>query len=264
MGFRYIVRGGNMKYDFQENGGSGKTLDADAQSLTISSQAENGVVEVPLGTFLFDAQYAKDGNHLVLTDLYDREVTVEHFFSHDTLPKLVNEWGAGVEGTFAAKLAGPGQVAQSTNSSTDLGKPIGSVESLEGTATVQHANGVSEPLVKGSKIYADDIIETGGDAAVGVLLADDSVFSVGANSRMVVDNFVYDAASGDGNLGISFLKGAFSFVSGKIAQNDYSDVDIKVPFGSIGIRGTEFVVDIGRGRTDHGFGDRRQCRHHCR
>ncbi len=202
------------------------------------------VIHAPYEAFLFDASYSRDGQNLILSDDLGTEIIVRDFFAHSDLPRLVNQWGAGLDGELVAKLAGPGLIAQNTNTASDLGEPVGTVQDLAGKATVQHANGISEPIKAGQPIYADDVIQTGPGGTVGVIFSDNTVLSIGTNSRMVVDEFAYDPSNNDGNMGVSFLKGAFSFVSGKIAKNDYNDVVLKVPFGAIGIRGTEFVVDI--------------------
>ncbi|MFT6556759.1 FecR domain-containing protein [Sneathiella sp.] len=209
--------------------------------------AERGIEAahtVPMGSFILEAAYSRDGQDLKLEDAFGRELVIDGYFSDTPYLPLVNENGAMVRGDFVARLAGPGQIAQSTTSGTDLGEPVGTIESLEGQATVQHADGTSEILQPGSDIYQNDIIETGSDAVLGVLMKDGSVLGIGESSRMTIDEFVFDNSSNDGAIGLSFLKGAISFVSGKIAKNDYDDVEIKVPYGSIGIRGTEFVVDI--------------------
>jgi len=213
------------------------------QQAGLIETADGHVYEVPLGNFILDADYARNGQDLVLTDNFGREVTVEGYFQQSELIPLQNEFGAKVLGSFAAKLAGPGQVTQAGGTAAALGEPVGAVENIEGNATVLHKDGTSEKLETGTEIYQDDIIQTDGTGNVGILLNDGAIMGVGPGSRMTIDNFVYDESSDDGSIGLSFLKGAVSFVSGKIAKNDYEDVNIKVPYGSIGIRGTEFVVD---------------------
>lgn len=231
-----------MKIELNEGSlsGNGQT----EQKVSLQSGEQGDFFEVPFGTFILDAEYARDGQDLILSDSFGREVVIDGYFTFDTLPALTNEMGATVAGAFVSKLAGPGQVAQSGAASAALGEVVGTIETIEGSATVRHTDGTSEPLLAGTEIYKDDIIETGADSTLGVLMKDGSVMGVGPGSRLTIDNFVFDSGSNDGNLGLSFLKGAASFVSGKIAKNDYDDVDIKVPYGSIGIRGTEFVVDI--------------------
>ncbi len=82
-------------------------------------------VEVPLGQFLFDADYARDGQNLLLSDDFGRTITIEGFFETAPYPSLTNEWGAKVDGEFAAKLAGPGQIAQAGSANSSLGNAVG-------------------------------------------------------------------------------------------------------------------------------------------
>jgi hypothetical protein len=63
---------------------------------------------------------------------------------------------------------------------------------------------------------------------------------------MVIDEFVYDPKTSKGKVTARILKGAFRFVSGKIASENPSAVKIKLPTASIGIRGT-IVLGIADG-----------------
>ncbi len=221
-----------------------KLTNAETLDPLFPKQVVENNIEIPYGNFLLDADFSRNGQDLILSDSFDRQVTLDGYFSASPLPTLTNEFGAKIDGTLVSKLAGPGQIAQAGSTDASLGEAVGTIESLSGSATVQHANGVSEPLKQGSAIYKDDVIETAENTNMGLLMGDGSVMGIGSNSRMVIDEYAYNPDSGDGALGMSFLKGTMSFLSGKIAKNDYDDVDLKVPFGSIGIRGTEFIVEI--------------------
>lgn len=221
-----------------------KLTNTDKFESVISKLDTDGSIEIPYGKFLFDADFSRNGQDLILSNNFDQQITLDGYFSSKPYSALSNEFGAKIDGNLVSKLAGPGQVAQAGSSEASLGEPVGTIETLSGTATVQHANGVSETLEQGSSIYKNDVIETADGTNMGLLMGDGSVMGIGSNSRMVIDEYAYDPESGDGALGMSFLKGTMSFLSGKIAKNDYDDVDLKVPFGSIGIRGTEFIVDI--------------------
>jgi hypothetical protein len=54
---------------------------------------------------------------------------------------------------------------------------------------------------------------------------------------MTIDTFVYDPAAG-GNLDAKLVKGAFRFISGKVARRDPRKMNVALPSGTIGIRGT--------------------------
>ena len=55
---------------------------------------------------------------------------------------------------------------------------------------------------------------------------------------MVLDELVYDPASGTGSMGINMVEGAFSFVSGEIAKTGPDAMKVSTPVATIGIRGT--------------------------
>ena len=90
----------------------------------------------------------------------------------------------------------------------------------------------------GEDIYLGDEISSHDDAGMQLMLLDETVFTIGANTDITVDEFVYDPATGTGEVTASVAKGVFRFVTGNIAQGDPEDMTIKLPVGTIGIRGT--------------------------
>jgi hypothetical protein len=54
----------------------------------------------------------------------------------------------------------------------------------------------------------------------------------------VIDEFVYDPSSNAGKLGARVTKGVFRFISGKIAHENPQDMELKLPSGTLGVRGT--------------------------
>lgn len=90
--------------------------------------------------------------------------------------------------------------------------------------------------VLGDNVIYNERIETSTGGLVQVLLVDGSTFTVGANSDLVIDEFVYDPNAGTGKLVASFSKGVARFVGGKLSKNQ-GGVTVKTPVGTIGIRG---------------------------
>lgn len=97
----------------------------------------------------------------------------------------------------------------------------------------------------GKPVFLNDHVATGPDARLQILLLDETTFTIGPNSDMVLDEFVYDPASGAGKVTAEITKGAFRFVTGKVARRKPEDMQVKIPVGTIGIRGTmvEGAVD---------------------
>ena len=67
---------------------------------------------------------------------------------------------------------------------------IGRVATLEGGATA-FRNGVQVSLNVGDVIVKGDVIQTSSDSECGVIFSDGTTFSMSANARMVLNEFVY-------------------------------------------------------------------------
>lgn len=90
----------------------------------------------------------------------------------------------------------------------------------------------------GDSVYLGDAMSTGVQSGSQLMLMDETTFTVGADSEVNIDEFVYDPNTSVGKMAASVSKGAFRFVSGQIAKNDPGAVKINTPVGVIGIRGT--------------------------
>lgn len=102
------------------------------------------------------------------------------------------------------------------------------------------------PLEAGTKVV------TGGGGHVRLKLPDDTAFTVGPNSDLVIDKFVYDTDNTPKTIMASLTKGMFRWVTGKTAQKDPAQMKVTLPVGTIGIRGTDFEAVVepnGRGQV---------------
>ena len=65
-------------------------------------------------------------------------------------------------------------------------------------------------LSDGDPVFKGDIIETIGDSSVGLVL-DKTTMSISDGGKMVLDELVFDPTSGEGNMAIDIVEGAFQF-----------------------------------------------------
>src|SRR5262249_10986330 len=72
------------------------------------------------------------------------------------------------------------------------------------------------PAVMREDVHLGDLVVSGQQSALQMLLLDQSVFTVGANARMKIDRFVYDPNKGTSDISASIAKGAFRFMSGRL------------------------------------------------
>ena len=103
-----------------------------------------------------------------------------------------------------------------------------------------------------------DIVIEGG-AGVGVQSMDEAVTANGTmridfidetrvelteQSRLVIDEFVYDPANDVGSLSIKASLGTVRYASGQIAKKYKQNVKIRTPSATIGVRGTDFIMVV--------------------
>jgi len=121
---------------------------------------------------------------------------------------------------------------------------IGSAGTIEGKVTIFGRDGLTVAK-SGSEFHLNDIVETGPTGRVQVLLKDDTVFSIGPNSKMVLDEFVYDPSSPAARMSARVLKGIFRLVTYAVQGGPRKvDIQINTPVGCFCIRGTEFEAQI--------------------
>jgi hypothetical protein len=102
------------------------------------------------------------------------------------------------------------------------------------------------PLLEGALIDTGTRVTTGSDGHLRMLLPDETVFTIGPNSDMVIDDFVYDPASTSTlrKIAVNITKGLFRFVTGKAARKDPAKMKVTLPVGGTGFCGTEAEIKV--------------------
>jgi hypothetical protein len=108
------------------------------------------------------------------------------------------------------------------------------VDKMEGTVST-----TKRVIGQGDKVYKDEVVETAPRGKGQLLFLDETTLTVGPNSRVTLDRFVYDPSRSTGTVTMTAVRGVFRFVSGSLPSQAY---EIKTPGGSIGVRGTIFEL----------------------
>ena len=96
---------------------------------------------------------------------------------------------------------------------------------------------------KGTGVEMQDEVKTARGKA-GITFADNTQVQVNENSRLVIDDFVYDPKKGSGQLALNMASGTVRYASGAIAKNNPSKVAINTPTATIAVRGTDFTATV--------------------
>ena len=182
------------------------------------------------------------GTDLVLVSKNGDKIVIEDYFLNLQPKDLYTLGGAKISANVVHHLSGnpfAGAYAQSSSSTAGVSDPIGVITLVQGVVRVKRTDGTEDTVEAGAEIFEGDVVETKEGAAVGIEFEDKTTLSLGADARMVLDEFVYNPAANSGNLGVSVLQGAFSFVSGEVAKLSPDSMVVTTPTATIGIRGTK-------------------------
>ena len=96
---------------------------------------------------------------------------------------------------------------------------------------------------KGTGVEMQDSIRTT-RGKVGITFEDDTKVQINENSKLVIDDFVYDPKSKAGKLGVKIALGTVRYASGQIAKNSPQNVAVNTPSATIAVRGTDFSTTV--------------------
>jgi hypothetical protein len=125
---------------------------------------------------------------------------------------------------------------------------VATVKTLDGPATVERG-GRTVALAIGMGLQQSDTVVTGKSSTVGLGFEDEALVSLGPNSRLLIDRFQFDRGGASGHDGGEFhttlSRGRMAVVSGRIAKSRIDAMKVRTPTALLGVRGTEFIVDVG-------------------
>lgn len=120
---------------------------------------------------------------------------------------------------------------------------IGTVKRVAGMVHIDRGK-VQTAAVPGTKLEVGDTLVTGRDGRIAVTFVDDSRFSVGPRSRVVLTSFEFDATTHKGKSSTRVEKGTLAVISGQIAHENPKGMTVQTPTSILGVRGTRFVVRV--------------------
>ncbi len=122
---------------------------------------------------------------------------------------------------------------------------VGIVGAISGTVKTE-----TRELKAGDKIYLNETIYAASGSGTQILLLDQSTFTVGEDSEVVMDTFIFDPETNDGKIVASVKQGSLKVISGLISKKNPDSLTVEVPEGTLGSRGTEFQTIVSKGKTD--------------
>jgi hypothetical protein len=108
-------------------------------------------------------------------------------------------------------------------------------------------------LVIGQNVVFNEHITTAATGQTQLLFLDESSMTVGPNSDLTIDQFVYDPKTGTGKLAMSATRGLLRYVGGKLSKQDEA-VTLRTATATLAVRGGAFISEIDvSGKVDSVF-----------
>lgn len=96
----------------------------------------------------------------------------------------------------------------------------------------------------GDPIFYGNTIKTDESGKSQIMFLDQTVMTIGSNTELIIDEFVYDPENSDGKLLSTIKSGSIKILTGKISEKNPENLVVDTPAGTIGTRGTEFKAAI--------------------
>lgn len=132
-------------------------------------------------------------------------------------------------------------------STASLAQDIGTIALSVSQVTGTPPGAATRALRIGSSVVMDEEISTGAASRAEVLFLDQTSLSLGANTAVVLDRFVFDPRSGTGELALGMTQGVLRFIGGTLS--DTQPALITTPTATIGIRGSSALISSDGQRT---------------
>jgi hypothetical protein len=141
------------------------------------------------------------------------------------------------------RLAVLGVLALAISAAPAVAQPssAGRIDKCIGAAFVVRG-GVQMAVKSGDAVFETDVLRTGTDGHVGLMLKDDTRLSLGPGSEVRLQKFAYAPSQGQMALGLKVVRGLVAYVSGRIAKLAPDAVRLETPAAIVGVRGTTLLI----------------------
>jgi hypothetical protein len=144
---------------------------------------------------------------------------------------------AGILALFVVSLAAASPAFAQAHSAA------GRIKVVSGSAFIVRG-GATLAARAGEMVFASDALRTGEGGSVGVTLKDDTRLSLGPNSEVRLERYVYAPGSGGVGMVLKFVRGVAAYVSGRMARLAPDSIRLETPAAIVGVRGTTLAIRV--------------------
>lgn len=120
---------------------------------------------------------------------------------------------------------------------------IGQIKIVSGDVRIIR-DGQPKPAEAGDAVLESDVVETGPNSAVGMTFTDNSRISLGPDSRLAMEAYIYSRPGKKDSFDARLDRGSLTAASGKIAKSRPLAMRVLTPTTVLGVKGTTFAVRV--------------------
>lgn len=144
---------------------------------------------------------------------------------------------------FVVACAAPLTWAQATATAPAVSAAkAGIVKIVTGDVRVRDAQS-ERKLQSGDAVFANDRLISGKEGSASVVLRDGTTLVLANNSQLEIQKFTFNATTQDGSILVNLMQGSLRMLTGLIAKVNPDAIQVKTKTLSVGIRGTDFIVE---------------------
>ena len=120
---------------------------------------------------------------------------------------------------------------------------IGVIKTSEGEVSIIRAGDTTKGVV-GKTLFEQDILRTGSHGSVGCVMQDDTTLSLGPNSELLLEEYIFEPKEESFSIVLRMLKGTFIYMSGVIGKLAPDSIRLETPDSTIAVRGTRLLIKV--------------------
>lgn len=128
---------------------------------------------------------------------------------------------------------------------------VGSAAAVNLKSLSTPPGGGARTIEIGAQVVENEKVETSASGSVQLLFIDKTTLNIGSNSSIVIDKFVFNPATTQGELALNLSKGLFRLVGGQATHS--GGANIRTPVAAIGVRGGIVTVSHSREKERRPF-----------
>jgi hypothetical protein len=121
--------------------------------------------------------------------------------------------------------------------------PAGHIKTSSGAAYIVR-NNATLAARPGAAVFETDSLRTGADGTVGITLKDDTRLSLGPESEVRLERYLYAPGQGGFAMVLRFARGVAAYVSGRMAKLAPDSIRLETPSAIVGVRGTTVAIRV--------------------